>query len=308
MHSFYSHGKLLLTGEYVVLDGALGLALPTKKGQSLTIKPIDDNKLYWKSIRFDGSIWFKDNFELEHLDSVINKNEIANMLQKILGVSKQLNSEFLSDNRGYEITTTLEFPTDWGLGSSSTLINNIASWAQVDPYKLLKSTFGGSGYDVACAKSNGPLIYQLKESFGSEQDDNRLVEKVTFEPVFSGALYFVHLNKKQDSREGISRYTSKKNANSSAIDTISGITKSILGCSSLNDFNVLINKHEEVISKLIDQPTVKEQRFHDFNGSVKSLGAWGGDFVLATATKDPTEYFKEKGYETIIPFDTMILK
>jgi mevalonate kinase len=28
--NFYSNGKLLLTGEYLVLDGAKSLALPTK--------------------------------------------------------------------------------------------------------------------------------------------------------------------------------------------------------------------------------------------------------------------------------------
>ena len=42
---FYSHGKLLLTGEYVVLDGAKALAIPTNKGQYLTVKPIDEPKV-----------------------------------------------------------------------------------------------------------------------------------------------------------------------------------------------------------------------------------------------------------------------
>ena len=35
--TFYSNGKLLLTGEYVVLDGATALAIPTKYGQYLEI-------------------------------------------------------------------------------------------------------------------------------------------------------------------------------------------------------------------------------------------------------------------------------
>ena len=30
MEKFYSHGKLLITGEYAVLDGAKAIALPTK--------------------------------------------------------------------------------------------------------------------------------------------------------------------------------------------------------------------------------------------------------------------------------------
>ena len=31
---FYSNGKLLITGEYVILDGALSLAVPSLLGQS----------------------------------------------------------------------------------------------------------------------------------------------------------------------------------------------------------------------------------------------------------------------------------
>ena len=36
--TFYSNGKLLITGEYLVLDGAKAFALPTKFGQKLTIE------------------------------------------------------------------------------------------------------------------------------------------------------------------------------------------------------------------------------------------------------------------------------
>jgi len=38
LETYRSNGKLLLTGEYVVLDGALSLALPTTLGQRLTVE------------------------------------------------------------------------------------------------------------------------------------------------------------------------------------------------------------------------------------------------------------------------------
>ncbi len=38
MTTFRSNGKLLLTAEYLVLDGARAIALPTKLGQSLTVE------------------------------------------------------------------------------------------------------------------------------------------------------------------------------------------------------------------------------------------------------------------------------
>ena len=50
MQTFYSHGKLLISAEYAVLDGALALALPTKFGQSLSVKSNSDNTILWNSI------------------------------------------------------------------------------------------------------------------------------------------------------------------------------------------------------------------------------------------------------------------
>ena len=59
MQTFYSNGKLLITGEYVVLDGALSLALPTKYGQSLIVESINDQKLVWKSFDEKEDVWLR---------------------------------------------------------------------------------------------------------------------------------------------------------------------------------------------------------------------------------------------------------
>ena len=60
------------------------------------------------------------------------------------------------------MNTHLEFPRDWGLGSSSTLINNVAQWAQVDPFELHFKVSNGSGYDIACAKRRYPIVYSTQ--------------------------------------------------------------------------------------------------------------------------------------------------
>ncbi|MFT6748973.1 MAG: hypothetical protein ACJAQ1_000901, partial [Flavobacterium sp.] len=39
----------------------------------------------------------------------------------------------------------------------------------------------------------------------------------------------------------------------------------------------------------------------------KSLGAWGGDFVMIISENNPKSYFKAKGYETILTYNEMIL-
>jgi hypothetical protein len=61
------------------------------------------------------------------------------------------------------------------------------------------------------------------------------------------------------------------------------------------------------MSDVLEIPTVKNSLFSDFNGTVKSLGAWGGDFVLVVSNENPTAYFKSKGFETVLPYKDMIL-
>ena len=97
MISFYSNGKLLLTGEYLVLDGALSLALPTQFGQSLKVAAIDKPKLIWKSVNEEGVIWFEDAFLIEEIASVSSnpRNDISKKLLQILNTAQRLNPEFL---------------------------------------------------------------------------------------------------------------------------------------------------------------------------------------------------------------------
>lgn len=302
MKNFTSNGKLLITGEYVVLDGALSLAIPTKFGQSLKIESINEPKIIWTSLDEKNAIWFKDEFQSNEIfSSQVSLDEISNRLIQILNATKQLNPNFLKSSTGFKITTKLDFPKNWGLGTSSTLINNMAQWANIDPYKLLENTFGGSGYDVACAQNNTPITYQL-------QNGKPIVELVDFNPLFKNHLYFVHLNKKQNSRDGVKHYNKNKGYSlSTTISNINNLTLKIIDCKNLSDFENLLNQHETIIGKITNQTPVKEVLFNDFKGSVKSLGAWGGDFVLATSKENPSNYFKNKGFNTIIPYSKMVL-
>ena len=47
--TFYSNGKLFITGEYVVLDGGIAFSLPTKFGQNLIAEENENDYIYWKS-------------------------------------------------------------------------------------------------------------------------------------------------------------------------------------------------------------------------------------------------------------------
>ena len=68
-----------------------------------------------------------------------------------------------------------------------------------------------------------------------------------------------------------------------------------------------MRKHEAIIGGIIKQEPVQKQLFPDYFGDVKSLGAWGGDFVLATGTEDTPSYFKKKGFETVLSYKEMVL-
>ncbi|MCB0465773.1 MAG: GHMP kinase [Aequorivita sp.] len=298
--TFYSNGKLLLTGEYVVLDGATAMAIPTKYGQSLEVEISEKEGIHWISLDEKGMIWFEDYFDLKKLEASNTRNNIAKTISKILLEAKKMNSNFLSEDQGIQAVTKMDFPRDWGLGSSSTLINNIAQWANVDAFELLKNSFGGSGYDIAAAQSDSPILYELKN--GTQK-----FRKAHLPWDFTDSLFFIHLNQKQDSKEGIERYKNTSKSKKS-LQRISDITNKLLLCYSLSDFEKLMNAHEEIISKIIKLPTIKEQFFSDYPSIIKSLGAWGGDFVLASGSESDMGYFRKKGFETIISFSKMIKK
>jgi len=285
------------------MEGALSLALPINKGQSLTVNQTDNKLLRWKANK-PGGLWFRVEFSLPSLELIVTDNiDLASNLAKILLVVRRLSPDFLQDNFGLDIVTHLDFNPDFGFGTSSTLISNIANWADVDPYKLLDLTFGGSGYDIACARSSESILFHR---FGDEIK----VRDAKFEPDFKDNLYFVYLGKKQNSAESISNFRKNCKFSSLEIDSISNITKEIIVANDLTTFEELLMEHESIISGILKLPTVKSLYFPDYPGAVKSLGAWGGDFVLITNTESDSDFrktMKGKGFVPVFSYDELIL-
>ena len=202
---------------------------------------------------------------------------------------------------GGKVKTYLEFNNLWGLGSSSTLIVNIASWAKINPYKLLNSSFGGSGYDVACGLADGPIFYSKKQS-------NPEVESISLSPIFFEKLYFVYLNQKADSQKAVHDFDLNK-VNTRIIKKLDNLTEEMSSTYDINKFKNAMEEHENIIGSLINKRPVKDVLFSNFTGSIKSLGAWGGDFILVTENenRDTEKYFKKMGYNTVIPWKEMSL-
>jgi mevalonate kinase len=302
VQKYYSHGKFLLTSEYLVLKGALALALPLKLGQTLTVKTVCTPSLQWNAYKPNGP-WFSVTMNPENLE-IINSDDQpkAEKLSEILKTVKQLNPATFKDGLCFE--TRLDFDPNWGLGSSSTLIANLARWANVNPYELLKLTFGGSGYDIACATAEQPIYYQLI-------DNQPNVEIIDFNPSFAEHLFFIYQGQKQSSSKEIKAFLEKTNPIDlqKDIEAVSEISRAVPKCQSLEEFAMLMQCHERIISRCIGQEPV-QKRFPDFEGVLKSLGAWGGDFILAATEWDKSqvkEYFKGKGLEVVFGYKEIVL-
>ena len=305
MKEFYSQGKLLITGEYAVLDGAKALAIPTKFGQSLEIEPAEGRNLAWNSFDEQGKLWFEGEFEFikNKFQCIKGEPEVSARLLEILNEAHKLNPKlFSTEKSGIKVNTRLNFNRNWGLGTSSTLINNIAKWFEIDAFKLLKNTFGGSGYDIAAAQNKQAITYQLT-------NDKPSVLKANFYPNFSKNIFFVYLNEKKNSRDAIANYKALPKENKSGLtEKISSLTEQFTKSNNLTEFKLLINIHETLLSQALHTQKIKQERFPDFPGAIKSLGGWGGDFVMVTGQEEAVfEYFNNKGFKTIFAFEDMVL-
>ena len=230
---FFAHGKLLLTGEYAVLDGALAIALPTQYGQEMHITPSEREGIFFRSLTQEGTPWYEGQL------FVGDANPITETLERILSQAQRMQPNFLT-GQSVHVETRLDFPREWGLGSSSTLISMIAQWAEVDPYELLWNSFGGSGYDIACARASSPILYQLTEGKAK-------VYPIYYNPPFATSLFFVYLNKKQNSREGIALYQGLKKNKKPLVTQLSQLTEEIYRTLSLDSFSKLLSEHEALL-------------------------------------------------------------
>lgn len=301
---YKSYGKLLLSGEYAVLNGAKALALPIKLQQSLKIETVVNNVyLNWfakDTNKFD----FQTKINLRNLEVVESNNVIiSDKLALILQEISKLNPDFNKIQTGYNCYSEIEWPIEYGLGSSSTLINNLSKWANVNPYKLNKKIFNGSGYDVACASSKKPIFYQLS-------GDENLIKEAAFNPHYHKNIAFIYLGKKQNSKLEIEKYKlNRKQFSNSLLTEISQISVELAEQKELPGFQKLIVQHESIISKLIQKEPVKKIYFTDFEGAIKSLGAWGGDFILASSENGfdyIQNYFNKKGLNIILTYKDII--
>jgi mevalonate kinase len=300
---FFSRGKILLTGEYSVLLGAKALAVPSRLGQYLEVnEQVDPGKILINSFLND-QLWFSCTFESPGFNVLETTDQnVSSFVRELFLQASQMKPGFFTNHRGIELRSTLEFDTRWGLGSSSSLISNLAWWLKINPYDLFWRISPGSGYDIACARANQPIIYQLVE----KQPD---IRPVNFNPSFKESIFFVYLGNKQDSQYSVREFKKRKKPNHIVVEKISMLSEAISITKQLEEFTELITEHEAIMSEYLGAPAVKQSRFPGFKGVMKSLGAWGGDLILVT-WKDEEEqlrkYFSARGLNLVFRYGDLI--
>lgn len=276
---FSANGKLLIAGEYLVLAGATALALPVRFGQRMELQKINSPVMEWESSSPAGT-WFKASFDPDIL-TVISASDpkIARKLQILFLLARLINRDFLTGSIGWKVKVTANYPLEWGLGSSSTLCSLVARWANVDPFFLLNTKLKGSGYDIACATSSEMLYYRKRKD---------IPEITVAKPgkAIRENTWFAYLGNKQDSALEVASFLKNQNYNDNDLAEVSRLSTAICEARSPEELITLVDEHEILLGKILKREPIAN-RFPSFPGTVKSLGAWGGDFAMFVSGLEP---------------------
>jgi mevalonate kinase len=291
-----ANGKILLTSEYFILDGAKGIALPTKLGQTLSVN--ENESFQYEAYLNDETLWFR-------YDPKNNENESILLLNKALDyILKNNENQDVNALKG-AFKTRLEFDKNWGLGSSSTFVALLSDYFNFDAFNLNRYLFNGSGYDIACAFASHPILYQRQDEMHQSFDEIHLNEVVT------NHLFFVYLNKKQNSRNAINYYNSINSiSKKDIIKDLNQISDSLLNNSEKKEWIYLLNQHEEIISKSLKLDKISNTLGEKMPFFTKSLGAWGGDFILCISEESEAVVktkFSQFGYQNVFSYKDFIL-
>lgn len=299
--NYSASAKLLLFGEYLVLRGASALVIPLRFRQNLSVKSGITDHISWYSYE-NGNLWFNASFNPDFSIIETSDSQKAGIVQKLLLFIRKQNPGLKIE--GKEFRFDIDFNRHFGLGTSSTLCSLLSQWAHIDPYLLQKQVFGGSGFDIAAATAGEPFIYQIQFQKNSVK---RVIKSVSIHKNIADKLLFAYTGKKQNSIKEVISFN-KLEVPASSIEKMNSLVIRAAGCSNLEEFEDVINKSEEMLSVILGKNPVKNSQFPDYPFSVKSLGAWGGDFVMATFRDQSTaiDYFRSKKMNPVFVYPEVV--
>ena len=287
MRSYFATGKVMLTGEYLVMNGFDCIALPTKLGQWMHVWDFDtpddsSDFILYQAKDLHGNVWFETKILLPNFE-LVDPAQIENIqADRLVGILKLADSDFWETGKSWRIETQLEFERVWGLGSSSTLVKLFADFLHLDPMNIQFEIFGGSGYDVAIAQLQKPMVYCL-----TADDSNWKYWRL--EEYFTKDWYLVFYGQKIDSRNSLSSVQDELNDiaedefYTAQFDKIISQTRI---ASNIMELESSLEMYQMLLSKALMLPTTYDiLGIKPVNkGLCKWLGAWGGDMILINKT------------------------
>jgi len=282
-----ANGKFLLSAEYVVLDGAWAMALPLKWGQTLHIEPYQGDFCLIESRETNQDVWFKATFHPgTGLVMESNREDVAQKLEQLLSaIPPTIKRQFLKSKK---LVFQADFNRSWGLGSSSTLVSLLSQYLKQNPYALLRQSFGGSGYDIACATALQPIMYRI------DRPDFPSVQPFSLDPDLLKQMHFFYLGHKAQSSDAIRHYRALSLAErQKAATEISEISLHMQRQQTVSEWTLALNRHNQILQKLLQQPDPC-RAFSGAPGALKPMGAWGGDFMLGLGPAEPWQQYAQK--------------
>lgn len=308
MRSYFTHGKVMLAGEYAVMAGVEALALPVKQGQWMNVWESESNdgssKLVWQAKDHLKQVWFECRVDMNALELTQSTDVDAGKTNLLLLAEIKEKRPQLFENKTLRIETELDFDRSFGLGSSSTLINNISLWSGIDPFYLQQKAFGGSGYDVAAGRMGKPVVYWVaneKANWSPWQ----------LSPELTAGWVLAFPGTKQNSRYSLQ---DKKSAiagiknDTVLLQQLNAIVEAIKQPRSLPLLEAMLEMWQALLSQRLDLPRAYEDLGIDpvQGGLCKWLGAWGGDVLLVNMTilNANSEVFEKM---TLMPWNEFVI-
>ena len=122
--------------------------------------------------------------------------------------------------------------------------------------------------------------------------------------------YFTYLGKKQQSSKEVDSFLDNSDFSDIDILSVSQLSTDICKADSPAELISLVNEHEYILSTILKREPLA-RRFQSFPGTVKSLGAWGGDFAMFVSASEPevvVNHLHGLGFVNVFPYTDLEIK
>ena len=143
--------------------------------------------------------------------------------------------------------------------------------------------------------TNDAMYRRAQKGIGYLAQEASVFRKLSVEDNILGVLQLTKLSKREQQIKC-----------DELIEEFSQLTRDVLQTQNLEDFSQLMNLHEKKLSIFLGIETVSEKYFENCPSFIKSLGAWGGDFVMSSKFSGFEEYFQGKGFASVFSYRDLI--